>query len=78
MQRLLQTFTTNITPVQSMKMFTAAKPSQRSWTEHFIYLTAVSDARGCEDNLVLDNIVHYADPSMRTTMLSRLNLSRVD
>ena len=78
MQRLLQTFSTKITPAQSMKLFTAAKSPQRSWTEHFLYLTAVSDACGGADNLVLDNIVHYADPAIRTTMLSRLNLNRID
>ena len=78
MPRLLQTFTTKITPAQSMKLFTAAKSPQRSWTEHFLYLTAVNDACGGADNLVLDNIVHYADPMMRTTMLSRLDLHRID
>lgn len=58
MQRLLQTFLTKITSIQSMKLFTAAKSLQQSWTEHFLYLTAVSDACGGADNIVLDNIVH--------------------
>ena len=61
-----------------MKLFTAPKSPQRSWTEHYLYLTAVSDACRGMDNLVLDNIVHYADPSMRMTMLSRLNTNRFD
>ena len=78
MQRMLQTSTTKITPAQSMKLFTAAKPPQRSWADHFVYLTAVSDACGGADNLVLYNVVHYADPLMRSNMLSRLNLNRVD
>ena len=56
-----------------MKLFTAAKSTQQSWTEHFLYLTAVSDACGGADNLVLDNIVHYADPTMRKTMLAKLD-----
>ncbi|KAG2810055.1 hypothetical protein PC129_g7438 [Phytophthora cactorum] len=30
------------------------------------------------DNLVLDNILHYADPAMRVSMLWRLNLARTD
>nr|CCA24596.1 conserved hypothetical protein [Albugo laibachii Nc14] len=38
----------------------------------------VSEACGGADNLVLDNAVHYADPTMRVTMLSRLNLARTD
>ena len=78
MQRLLQTFSIKITPSQSTKLFTAAKALHRSWTEHFLYLTAVSDACGRTDNIVLDYIVYYADPTMRTTMLSRLNLNRGD
>ena len=78
MQRLLQTFSTKISPAQSVKLFTAAKASYRSWTDHFLYLTAVSDACGGADNLVLDNIVHYVDPNMRTTILSRLDIHRED
>ena len=78
MQMLLQTFNIKMTSAQSMKLFTANKSSQRNWTDHFVYLTAVRDACGGADNLVLDNIVHYAYPTMRTTLLSRLNLHRVD
>ncbi|KAG2930636.1 hypothetical protein PC115_g6420 [Phytophthora cactorum] len=78
MQRLLYTFATKITPTQSMKMFTAPKSAKRSWTEHYLYLVAVSEACGGADNLVLDNIVHYADPVMKVSMLSRLNLARTD
>ena len=71
-------FSIKITPSQSTKLFTAAKALHRSWTEHFLYLTAVSDACGRTDNIVLDYIVYYADPTMRTTMLSRLNLNGGD
>ena len=74
MQRMLHTFSTKISPKQIMKHFTAPKASHRSWTDHFLYLKAVSDACGGADSLVLDNIVHYADPQMCTTMLSRLNV----
>ena len=77
MQRLLQAFTTKITPAQSMKLFIAPKSLQRSWTERFFSLTAVSDACGGAESLVLDSIVHYADTTMRTTILSRLDLNRV-
>lgn len=43
-----------------------------------MYLTAVSDACGGTDSLVLDNIVHYADPHIRMTMLSRLDMHQID
>ena len=76
--RILDMFSTRLSPAQSMKLFTAPKASHRSWMYHHLYLTAVSGACGGADNLVLDNIVHYADPHMRTTMLSRLDIHRVD
>ena len=74
MQRLLQIFNTKISPAQSI----ASKATHRNWTDHFLYLTAVSDACGGADSLVLDNIVYYADPHMRTTMLSKLDIHRID
>nr|CCA15801.1 hypothetical protein TcasGA2_TC004282 [Albugo laibachii Nc14] len=40
MQRLLQNFSTKITPAQSMKLFTVPKAVDRSWKYHFLYLTA--------------------------------------
>ncbi|OWZ21672.1 hypothetical protein PHMEG_0003732 [Phytophthora megakarya] len=46
MQRLLHNFVTKITLAQSMKMFTAPKSAKRSWTEHYLYLVAVSEACG--------------------------------
>nr|CCA24799.1 hypothetical protein PITG_16835 [Albugo laibachii Nc14] len=61
-----------------MKLFTTPKALHRSWTDHFLYLTAVSDACEGADNLVLKNIVHYADPSARMMMLSRLDIHRMD
>ena len=70
LQRLIQTFTIKITAAQSMKLFTGAKSSQRNLMEHFLYLTAVIDACEGVDSLMLGNIVHYADPAMRTTTLS--------
>ena len=79
MQRLVHAFATKITPAQSMKIFTAPKYSKRSWTEHCLYLVVVSEACGGADNLVQDNIVHYADPSMKkVSMLAKLNLTRID
>ncbi|CCI48344.1 unnamed protein product [Albugo candida] len=47
-----------------MKLFIAPKSSQRSWKEIFLFLTAVSDVSGDEENHVLNNMVHYADTTM--------------
>lgn len=73
-QRLLHTFATKTTPAQSMNMFTTSKSASRTWTEHYLYLVAVSEACGGADNLVQDNIVHNTDPAMRVSMLARWNL----
>ena len=78
MQRLLHTFATKITPAQSMKIFVAPKNSKRSWTEHYLYLVAVSEACGGADNLFLENIVRYAEPAMKISMLLRLSLTRTE
>ena len=59
-----------------MKMFIAPNSLKRSWTKHYPHLVAVSEAWGGADNLVLGNIVHYADPNMIMSMLSRFDLAR--
>ncbi|EEY54799.1 uncharacterized protein PITG_08349 [Phytophthora infestans T30-4] len=46
MERMLETFKTNITPAQAMKLLTAPKEGNRSWPEHYMYLVAVSEACG--------------------------------
>lgn len=50
----------------------------RSWTEHYLYLVAVSEVCGGADNLFLEIIVRYAEPAMRISMLLRLNLTRTE
>ena len=42
--RMLETFSTRLSPAQSMKLFMAPKASHTSWMDHYLYLTAVSDA----------------------------------
>ena len=39
---------------------------------------AVSEDFEGADNSVQDNIVHYADPAIKVSMLARLNLMRTD
>eukprot|EP00644_Phytophthora_capsici_P002198 jgi/Phyca11/114911/e_gw1.27.449.1 len=46
MERMLETFKTNITPAQAVKLFTAPKDPKRTWAEHYMYLVAVSEASG--------------------------------
>uniref|UniRef100_A0AAV1T9S2 Uncharacterized protein n=1 Tax=Peronospora matthiolae TaxID=2874970 RepID=A0AAV1T9S2_9STRA len=64
MEQPLRTFKTSITASQAMKLFMAKKDARRIWAENFLYMVAVSEARGGADSLVLDNIVHHASPEM--------------
>ena len=76
MQSLLQNLNTKILPAKSVRMFKTPRASHRSWMKLFLYLAAVSDVCGGADTLVLDNIVHYENSYMRSTMLSRLDIYR--
>uniref|UniRef100_A0AAV1V2L8 Uncharacterized protein n=1 Tax=Peronospora matthiolae TaxID=2874970 RepID=A0AAV1V2L8_9STRA len=78
MEQLLRTFKTSITASQAMKLFMAKKDARRTWAEHFLYMVAVSEARGGADSLVLDNIVHHASPELVNVMRSKYEPTRLD
>ena len=52
------------------------KEARFTWADHFLYMIAVSDARGGTDSLVLDNIVHHALPELMNVMQAKYNLTR--
>uniref|UniRef100_A0AAV1TQY3 CCHC-type domain-containing protein n=1 Tax=Peronospora matthiolae TaxID=2874970 RepID=A0AAV1TQY3_9STRA len=56
LEQLLLTFKTTITASQAMNLFMAKKETRRTWAEHFLFMVAVSEARGGADLLVIDNI----------------------
>ena len=56
----------------------AKKDARLTWAEHFLYMVAVSEARGGADSLVLDNIVHHASPELMNVMRSKYESTRVD
>uniref|UniRef100_A0AAV1VI54 Integrase catalytic domain-containing protein n=2 Tax=Peronospora matthiolae TaxID=2874970 RepID=A0AAV1VI54_9STRA len=78
MEQLLRTFKTSITASQAMKLIMAKKDARRTWAEHFLYMVAVSEARGGSDSLVLDNIVHHASPELVNVMRSKYETTRLD
>ena len=78
MEQLHLTFKTTITASQAMKLFMAKKEARRTWAEHFLYVVAVSDARGGADSLVLDNIVHHASPDLMNVMRAKYDPTRFD
>ncbi|KAK1939982.1 hypothetical protein P3T76_008305 [Phytophthora citrophthora] len=79
MERLLETFKTNITPTQAVKLFVEPKDPKRTWAEHCIYLVAISDAcGGGGDYIILTNIVQYTSLEMRTVLKAKVDSSRSD
>ncbi|KAG3242697.1 hypothetical protein PI124_g12484 [Phytophthora idaei] len=76
---MLKAFKTNITPAQTMKLFTAPKDGRLKWPEHYIYLVAVSEAcGGGVDYLILNNIVQYASADLRTVLMAKVDAARTD
>ena len=61
-----------------MKLFIQKKYSKRTWAEHYLYMVAVSDARGGVDSLVLDNVVHHASPELMNVMRAKYDPTCVD
>uniref|UniRef100_A0AAV1TAB2 DDE-1 domain-containing protein n=1 Tax=Peronospora matthiolae TaxID=2874970 RepID=A0AAV1TAB2_9STRA len=61
-----------------MKLFMKKKEAKRTWLERFLYMVAVSDARGGADSLVLDNIVHHASPKLMDVMRAKYDPTRSD
>uniref|UniRef100_A0AAV1UMW7 Uncharacterized protein n=1 Tax=Peronospora matthiolae TaxID=2874970 RepID=A0AAV1UMW7_9STRA len=78
MEQLHLTFKTTITASQAMKLFMTRKEVRRTWAEHFLYMVAVSDARGGADSLVLDNIVHHTSPDLMNVMRAKYDPTRSD
>jgi hypothetical protein len=78
MEKMLDAFKTTITPAQAMKLFTAPKDSKRSWSEHYMYVVAISEATGNSDYMVLTNIVQYASAELRTVLMAKVDQSRTD
>lgn len=79
MERMLQAFKTQITPAQSMELFTRPKDPKRSWIEHLMFLNAVSEASGHDaDYLVLNNIVQHASQEMKTVLMAKVDDARTN
>ena len=75
---MLDTFKTTITAAQALDLFTTKKEGKRSWSEHYLYLIAVSDAAGGTEQQVLNNIVRFASPHLSTILMAKYETQRVD
>ena len=54
------------------------KPTGRSWSEHFLLLSAVSEAVGGADDLLLESVIKYAKPDFKQAVMVRVNTMRED
>ncbi|RAW26070.1 hypothetical protein PC110_g17531 [Phytophthora cactorum] len=75
-EQMQMSFRRTISTQQGMKLFAAKKDASRSWSEHFVYLLMM--ATNASPTLVLKNIVKYADPELRHTLMAKCDLTRPD
>ncbi|CAI5721439.1 unnamed protein product [Peronospora destructor] len=80
MDRLNFKFGPRISKSQAFKLFTSKKKETVSWSNHMLFLMAVSDAIGGAHDQVLNNIAKYASTSsdFQGVLLARLNPQRDD
>ncbi|POM64836.1 Integrase catalytic core protein [Phytophthora palmivora] len=79
MEKMLETYKTNLTPARAMQLFTAPNDPKRTWPEHYVYLVAVSEVTGGgADYLVLNNVVQYASADLRTSLMAKIDSTRTD
>ncbi|DBA02829.1 TPA: hypothetical protein N0F65_006619 [Lagenidium giganteum] len=74
----MEAFKTTLSTAQAIKLFTARKDAKRSWREHLLYLVAVGEAAGTSDELILDNIVQYASPELKSVLRAKYDARRPD
>ncbi|POM67405.1 hypothetical protein PHPALM_16605, partial [Phytophthora palmivora] len=78
MDRMLGFYSTKVPVSKAMDLMSEAKPSNKTWTEHFQYLVYVAERAGCPDQFVLQCLCDSAPESVKKAMLTRLDSSRVD
>ncbi len=77
--KLNSRFTVVLQPAQMLTKFTQAKSHKSTWSEHLMYLIAVNNtAGGGYERLVLQNVVDYASPSLKTSIRARYDHTRTD
>ncbi|KAE9328087.1 hypothetical protein PF008_g16258 [Phytophthora fragariae] len=78
MDRMLGFYSTMVPVSKAMDLMSEAKPSNKTWTEHFQYLVYVAERAGCPDQFVLQCLFDSAPEHVKRAMLTRLDSSRVD
>nr|CCA17909.1 Mitochondrial Carrier (MC) Family putative [Albugo laibachii Nc14] len=63
---------------QAIKLFAERKEKVRSWNDRLLYLLAFQKATKSDKELILENIVKYAQPEPQALIISRYNRFRTD
>jgi hypothetical protein len=74
MLKLLNAFIVKVTLDQAADFFRRPMPKNRAWNEHYIYLTEVSHSAVGMPRYVLDGIVKYAAPELKSTLLAKASM----
>ena len=61
---------------QAIKLLMAKNEARLTWTEHFLYMVSVSDARCGADLLGLDKIVYHTSPELMNVMRAKRDPTR--
>nr|CCA23978.1 OSIGBa0134J07.9 putative [Albugo laibachii Nc14] len=80
MDRMNLKFGPRMSKSQAFKLFTSNKKESVSWSDHLLYLMAVSDSVGGAQDQVLENIAKYASSGteLQGVLLARYNPQRED
>nr|CCA28336.1 Mitochondrial Carrier (MC) Family putative [Albugo laibachii Nc14] len=61
---------------QTIKLFAERKEKGRSWSDHLLYLVALQEATKSGEELIMENIVKYAQPESQALIISQYNRFR--
>nr|CCA24503.1 Mitochondrial Carrier (MC) Family putative [Albugo laibachii Nc14] len=78
MDGISEVFRPNTTRMQSRRFFTAKKPTGCSWNKHFLFFSAVSEAVGRADDMLLESVIKYANPEFKQALVAPVNTIRED
>ena len=78
LDKMSEAFRSNMTRAKANKLFMQKKDPRKTWTQHYLYLVALGDAIGGADAQVLESIVYYVNPELKTVMCAKMDARRAD
>nr|CCA27600.1 AlNc14C584G12215 [Albugo laibachii Nc14] len=56
----------------------AKQPTGSSWRDHILLLSAVSEAVGGADDMLLESVIKYVHPEFKQALMARVDTNRFD